>query len=98
MARLGYGYVLDITGNPQASVAVTITGFAGVYGASGAVAPSPAVSLTTDAAGRYETDLVVGARYLVAIPGDIFAIVVPAGATDVSIDGLRGSTGQALTN
>lgn len=94
-----YGYVYKADGTAYEAATVTLTSFTRVYQADGSVAASIVLTLTTNAAGRYSSDVVAPARYVVAIPGETFGISVPLGdGSDVSVESLRATTGLPVTN
>lgn len=96
--RAVFGYVRKADGTAYATAPVTIQSFPGVFQPDGSVAPAITITLTTDANGRYDTVLVTNARYLFGIPGDVFDVVLLAGAGSVSVESLRGSTNALMSN
>ena len=62
------------------------------------MAPATLLTPITNNVGRYDVVVVVNARYLVGIPGDVFEIIVPSGVGSVSVESLRATTGVLMTN
>ena len=98
VTRAVFGFVYRTDGTPLAAAPVSIRSFAGVFQPDGSVAPATLLAPITNSVGRYDVVLVVNARYLIGIPGDVFEIIVPSGAGSISVESLRATTGVVMTN
>lgn len=98
VTRAVFGFVYRTDGTPLAAVPITIRAYPNVFQPDGSVAPASLLTPITNSVGRYDVVLVVNARYLIGIPGDVFEIIVPSGAGSVSVESLRATTGVLMTN
>ena len=98
VTRAVFGFVYRTDGTAIAAAPVSIRSFAGVYQPDGSVAPATLLTPITNSVGRYDVVLVVNARYLIGIPGDVFEIIVPSGAGSISVESLRATTGVLMSN